>query len=78
MQSLDYDYYVDLLNEQRCKQTAFNEQINIDFLNLTEPESEKLHRREYLKYLAYRILQIDTLLEHWLKSFNLTVHLFAN
>jgi len=78
MQSLNHDYYVDLLNEQRYKQIAFNEQINMELLNLAEPESDKLHRQEFLKYLAYRILQIDTLLEHWLNSINLTVHLFAD
>ena len=77
MQLLGYKYYIGLLNEQRFKQLAFNEQINLELLNLTEPESDKLHRQEYLKYLAYRILQIDNLMEQWLNTVNLGVNLFA-
>lgn len=75
MQLSGCSYYIDLLNEQRHKQVAFNEQLNIEVLNLTEPESDKLHRQEYLKYLAYRILQIDNLIEQWLSDINLDVNL---
>ena len=75
MQSSGCSYYIELLNEQRHKQVAFNEQLNIEVLNLTEPESDKLHRQEYLKYLAYRILQIDNLIEQWLSNIDLDVNL---
>jgi|GEM_PF-6340144 len=77
MQLLGYEYYVKLLNEQRLKQLAFNEQINIELLNLTEPESDKHHRQEYLKYLAYRILQIDFLVDQWLNSVSLDTNLIV-
>jgi len=75
MQLSGCSYYIELLNEQRHKQVAFNEQLNIEVLNLTEPESDKLHRQEYLKYLAYRILQIDNQIEQWLSNINLDVNL---
>ena len=71
MQSLNHQYFATLLEEQRSKQAAFNEQIHLELLGLTEPEIEKDYRQEYMKYLANRILQIDTLMQQWLSAMEL-------
>jgi len=71
MQSLNHQYFAALLEEQRLKQLVFDQQIQLELLGLTEPDIEKDYRQEYLKYLANRILQIDTLLEQWLNAMEL-------
>ncbi|MFD1255744.1 hypothetical protein ACFQ3S_02965 [Mucilaginibacter terrae] len=68
MQSLNHQYFAALLEEQRLKQSAFDEQIQLELLGLTEPETAKDHRQEYMKYLANRILQINNLMEQWLNA----------
>ena len=73
MQPLNHHYYATLLEEQRLKQCLFDEQIRLELLALTEPEADKQHRQEYMKYLANRILQINTLLETWLNAMELNL-----
>jgi hypothetical protein len=75
MQPLNHLYYAALLEEQRLKHAAFDEQIKLELLNLTETEAEadKIHRQEYMQYLANRILQINVLMEPWLNCMQINL-----
>lgn len=77
MQPLNHLYYAALLEEQRLKHAAFDEQIKLELLNLTETEADKIHRQEYMQYLANRILQIDVLMEPWLNCMQLNLNKLA-
>jgi hypothetical protein len=71
MQSLNHQYFATLLEEQRHKQCAFDEQIKLELLDLIEPEIARNNRQEYMKHLANRILQINVLLKPWLDAIEL-------
>lgn len=71
MHNLNHQYYATLLEEQRLKQCAFDEQIQLELLGLNEPAVSKNNRHEYMKYLANRIIQINVLLEPWLDTIEL-------
>jgi hypothetical protein len=73
MQPLNHDYFAALIEEQRIKQLAMDEQVQLELLNLNEPEINKKMRRCYMEYLAQRILQINTLLDTWLNKVDLPV-----
>jgi hypothetical protein len=77
MQSLNHDYYIGLLQEQRIKQLDFNQQIQIELLGIPESESVKNSRQQDLKLLAYRILQINNLMEKWLRTITLDIDRLA-
>jgi len=77
MDSQNHQYFAGLLEEQRSKQLAFDEQITLELLGLDEPETDKDHRQEYMKYLANRILQINSLMENWLNDIELNIDRFA-
>jgi hypothetical protein len=71
MQTSNHDYFAVLIEEQRIKQLAMDEQVQLELSGLTEPEINKKMRRCYMEYLANRILQIETLLDAWLNSVEL-------
>lgn len=73
----NHQYFAALLEEQRFKQLAIDEQVNLELLGLDEPASDKDHRQEYMKYLANRILQINTLMEQWLNAIEIDVDRLA-
>jgi hypothetical protein len=77
MNSQNHHYFAALLEEQRAKQLAIDEQIQLELLGLDEPVIDKDHRQEYMKYLANRILQINTLMEQWLNAIELDADRFA-
>lgn len=77
MNPRNHQYFASLLEEQRSKQLAIDEQIHLELLNLNEDASDKDHRQEYMKYLANRILQINTLLEQWLNAAELNIDHFV-
>ncbi|CAM3856008.1 hypothetical protein MUGA111182_13480 [Mucilaginibacter galii] len=77
MDSQNHQYFAGLLEEQRSKQLAFDEQITLELLGLEEPVSDKDNRQEYMKYLANRILQINSLMEKWLNAIELNVDRFV-
>jgi len=77
MDSQNHQYFAGLLEEQRSKQLAFDEQITLELLGLEESETDKDHRQEYMKYLANRILQINSLMENWLNDIELNIDRFA-
>jgi hypothetical protein len=73
MQSLNHHYYIGLLQEQRMKQLIFNHQIQLELSGISESEMVKDSRQQDLKLLAYRILQINNLMEPWLNTFKLDI-----
>lgn len=77
MDSQNHQYFAGLLEEQRSKQLAFDEQITLELLGLEEPIADKDHRQEYMKYLANRILEINSLMENWLNDIELNIDRFA-
>jgi hypothetical protein len=72
MQPTELDYFARLVEEQRLKQTIFNTHIQLEFLSLEEEgDTEKNYRQLHMKQLANRIVQINHLLEPWLKAVEL-------
>jgi len=71
MQPTELDYFARLVEEQRLKQTIFNTHIQLEFLSLEECDNEKNYRQLHMKQLANRIVQINHLLEPWLKAVEL-------
>lgn len=73
MHALNQQYFIDLLQEQTLKKLAFDKQLQLEFLNINEPEIDRINRQEYMKFLASRIMQIDILLNQWLDSVELDI-----
>ena len=72
MQPTELEYFARLVEEQRLKQTIFNTHIQLEFLSLEEEgDTEKNYRQLHMKQLANRIVQINHLLEPWLKAVEL-------
>lgn len=78
MSHINDQYLVNLLIEQTIKKYAFDQQVKIEFLHDHETAATKQERREYMKFLAGRLTQINLLLDRWADTVELNLDQIMN
>ncbi|WP_158826687.1 hypothetical protein [Mucilaginibacter lacusdianchii] len=73
MPNVNDQYLIALLKEQTIKKAAFDEQIQLELSDKSEFAVAKKQRREYMKFLAGRLTQINLLLEMWADAVELNL-----
>jgi len=72
MQSLNHQYFALLLEEQRTKQFILDQHIQLELLGISYTSEQQC--RGYMKLLAIRILEINSLMEEWLNAVELNFY----